>query len=769
MHKTTFITLCFFFIAAITFFPAAFGVSPEGREYHVSVNGDDGNDGTSQSMLRTISAAAALAQPGDTITVHEGVYRESVNPPRGGESETLRITYQAAPNAKVEISGAEVITGWEHVQHDTWKAVVPNHLFGDYNPYGDLIRGDWFNPKGRTHHTGAVYLDGHWLVEAAELKEVLAPAGIKPAWLTQSGQEYLLNVAWLSPLTASPEPPRIPATDFINKQGTQNASCSEGGECIGFIRSNDWVLYKNVDFGTETTAIDVRAASASNGGRIEFRLDQPDGELLGSVTVPHTGGWQSWSSFQAEITPLTGIRDLCLVFRPIDILSEGPEVCLWYAEVDDEHTTLWAQFKDANPNEHLVEINVRPTVFYPEQPGINYITVRGFVLRQAATNWAPPTAEQQGIIGTHWSRGWIIENNDVRYSVCTGIALGKHGDEFDNTSADTAEGYVLTIERAVQRGWNRENIGHHVVRNNTISHCEQAGIVGSLGAIFSTITGNTIHDIHVRKLFTGAEMAGIKLHAAIDVEIRGNHIHNTCLGLWLDWMAQGAHVTGNLLHSNDLDLFVEVNHGPFLVDNNFLLSPVSILNVSRGGAFAHNLMLGEIRLHHYDSRLTPYHTAHSTEIAGMHDNPSGDDRYYNNLFSGRSGLEKYDEAHLPVFMAGNVFLGGSRPSRHESAPLVLEGTEGTFGLEQTPEGLYLAGTFEAAWRENGLKQMVSTALLGKARVSGLPYENPDGSPLQIDRDYFGRPRNPERPFPGPVEPDEYGKVRMKVWPVESPE
>ena len=38
--------------------------------------------------------------------------------------------------------------------------------------------------------------------------------------------------------------------------------------------------------------------------------------------------------------------------------------------------------------------------------------------------------------------------------------------------------------------WTKENIGHHIVRNNTISHCEQTGIVGSMGCSFSTITGN---------------------------------------------------------------------------------------------------------------------------------------------------------------------------------------------------------------------------------------------------------------------------------------
>ncbi|MDA3926745.1 MAG: hypothetical protein PF904_18825 [Kiritimatiellae bacterium] len=61
---------------------------------------------------------------------------------------------------------------------------------------------------------------------------------------------------------------------------------------------------------------------------------------------------------------------------------------------------------------------------------------------------APPTAEQSGLIGNHWSKGWIIEDNTISHSVCSGIALGKHGDEFDNTSANSAEEDFCSFSRA---------------------------------------------------------------------------------------------------------------------------------------------------------------------------------------------------------------------------------------------------------------------------------------------------------------------------------
>ncbi|MDZ7620616.1 MAG: DUF1565 domain-containing protein, partial [Patescibacteria group bacterium] len=140
------------------------GVSAAGDD-GVSAAGDDGANGTAERPLRTISAAAKLAQPGDVVTVHEGVYREWVNPPRGGESDAKRIVYQAAAGQRVVIKGSEVVTGWRKVERGVWKVTLPESFFGGYNPYRDLIRGDWFNDRGRPHHTGAVYLDGDALWE----------------------------------------------------------------------------------------------------------------------------------------------------------------------------------------------------------------------------------------------------------------------------------------------------------------------------------------------------------------------------------------------------------------------------------------------------------------------------------------------------------------------------------------------------------------------------------------------------------------------------
>ena len=604
-------------------------------EFHVAITGEDSQAGTPAAPLRTIRRAAELAQPGDVITVHAGVYREAINPPRGGESDAKRIIYQAAPGERVEVKGSEVVTGWVKVQDDVWKVSIPNTMFGGFNPYSDPIHGDWFWDRGRPHHTGAVYLNGAWVVEAAKLDEVLKPIGQTP---------------------------------------------------------------------------------------------------------------------------------------------------LWSAQVDQDQTTIWAQFKAVNPNEQLVEINVRRTVFYPDKPGRDYLTVRGFTLCHAATPWAPPTAEQVGLIGTHWSKGWIIENNVISHSACSGLSLGKYGDAFDNKSSNSAEGYVGTINRALKNGWNSDTIGHHLVRNNTISHCGQAGIVGSLGAVFSKVIGNTIHDIHVERVYDGCEQAGIKFHGAIDSEIRGNHIYRAYRGLWLDWMSQGTRVTGNLFHDNsEEDIYVEVNHGPLLVDNNLLLSSRSVWDMSEGGAYVHNLMTGKIDNWYDMGRLTPHLQPHSTALAGLTITQGGDNRYLNNIFVGQGlpnsapvpttdpkksiagfGLWVYDARDSSLHTGGNVYLNGARPYAKEVAPLALAEVDPAVKLIEKPDGWFLEMTCDKTWAARSNYKLVTTELLGKTAIPKLPYENPDGSPLKIDGDYFGNPRNPAELTPGPFTNPAAGPLSLKV-------
>ncbi len=580
--------------------------------------GHDTADGTCTHPLRTISKAADLAQPGDTISVHGGLYREEISPPRGGTSDRMRITYQAAPGESVEIRGSEVVKGWRHVAGDLWITELEANFFGGHNPFATRIVGDWFVGRRRRHHTAAVYMNGEPLLEAAKKRDLL-------------------------PL--------------------------------------------------------------------------PDGQPR------------------------------------------------WFATVRQGVTSILAQFPSADPNRELVEVNARETIIYPRSPGINFITVRGFTLSHAATNWAPPTAEQVGLIGTHWSRGWIIEHNVIRHSRCVGITLGKYGDEMDNR-AQSAEGFVGTIQRALENGWKIGKVGDHTVRFNTISHCGQGGIVGSLGAIRSRICSNHIHDIYPKpRLFYGYEMAGIKLHGAIDTEISGNVIHGARRGIWLDWMAQGTRVSRNVCFDNDTDDFYpEVNHGPFLVDHNLFLSPVSIFSMSQGGAYVHNLICGRVRSVP-DKRIVPYLVPHSTRIAGFSETPAGDEWFFNNLFVGKkANLSVYDKATLPVRMHGNVFLAGAKPSQHEREPLRKAKCDPAISLIGSAPEMRMEWTVDPAWLTSGQCEAVTAKRLGTTAKSGMGFETPVGRPSLIKYDYAGSKLSAPHPLPGPFQSLSPGRQTVSLKP-----
>ena len=660
-------------------------------QIYVSASVKRSGDGSQAAPFQTINEAAQVAVAGDEVIVLPGYYREWVDPKNGGTADDCRITYRSQVPGGAVITGSEVVKTWEPYQGDVWVARIPNGLFGNYNPYTTLIEGDWYIPS-KPFHTGEVYLNGKSMYEAEDLEGVLQPQEYKSSW------------------------------------------------------DRAFTIYR------------------------------------------------------------------------------------WYTCQEDGNTVLYANFHGANPNEENVEINVRRNCFYPSKTGVNYITLSGFVVRQAATQWAPPTAYQEGMIGPHWSKGWIIEDCEVSDSKCSGISLGKFlQPENDNKWLKTKYKDGTQTEReciclAQIQGWTKENIGHHIIRRCNIHDCGQTGIVGHLGGVFSIIEDNHIHHINNKQNLSGAEIGGIKMHAAIDVIFRRNHIHHCTRGIWLDWQAQGTRVTQNLFHHNTLptlsegpdkeeflgigdDIFVEVSHGPTLIDNNILLSTRSLKLAAQGIAVVHNLIGGALTCVGRgtdngaktlsSSRYTPYHVAHRTEVMGFMTFLHGDDRFYNNIFvqkwpgdpiitphdsddghdeeNREVGTHVWDEyptydewiaqfdmdtdtpnmmklarahdSHLPVWSKGNVYFNGAKAWKHEEGGLVDNEHQVYVNLE-TKDGRPVLSTNVYDFLEGFTGQMVNTQVLGMAFEPEEYYENPDGTPINFNTDYFGDHRG-EAVIPGP--------------------
>ncbi len=666
-------------------------------KYYVNCSSAAGGDGSEAKPFNKIQQAADIAVAGDEVIVAPGLYREYVDPKNAGE-EGKPVVYRSSTPRGAHITGAEELKGWTKVEGSVYTARVSNKIFGDYNPYTTLVSGDWFIAYF-VAHTGDVYLNGKSMYEVQSLDEVKKAEPSLAAWDTEFSR------------------------------------------------------YK------------------------------------------------------------------------------------WYAEQDTEkdETVFYANFLGRDPEKDNIEISVRRNGFYPSKEGVGYITLSGFVVSQAATQWAPPTAYQEGMVGPHWSKGWIIEDCEIYESKCSGISLGKYlQPENDNKWLKTKYKDGTQTERdcicqAQVEGWSKENIGSHIVRRCDIHDCGQTGIVGHLGGVFSLIEDNHIHHINNKQNLAGAEIGGIKMHAAIDCIYRRNHIHHCTRGIWLDWQAQGTRVTQNFFHDNipprhpgrDIiaevaeDLFIEVSHGPTLVDNNIFLSPRALKLATQGVALVHNIVAGSFTAvgrgcnngapHRPSPRYTPYHMKHRTEVAGFMTILHGDCKFYNNIFiqqeicaefakrmldnaqndwddsnfvTGTCPYERYpsfDEwkagfegycgmgsqttdryySELPVWAQGNVFLNGAKPMSKEKPAYVDSVNKVEIGYEEKNGKIWLKTNLYDLISEKKIPanafecKLMKTEDIPPAFEPEQNYENPDGSPIVFDTDFFGKKRDSGKLIAGP--------------------
>ena len=168
------------------------------RAYHVAMqnpNASDENDGSEERPFLTINRAAQQLQPGEKVIVHEGIYRETVRPLRGGTSASQMIAYEAAPGKTVAIFASEKYEGrfvpskdWETGGADAWQFDIPAAWFvGGYNPF--MIRNftmeyssfvdNWSTEENHRFllRRGMIYVDGRPLKQVLRAEQLGAIEG----------------------------------------------------------------------------------------------------------------------------------------------------------------------------------------------------------------------------------------------------------------------------------------------------------------------------------------------------------------------------------------------------------------------------------------------------------------------------------------------------------------------------------------------------------------------------------------------------------------
>ena len=456
----------------------------------------------------------------------------------------------------------------------------------------------------------------------------------------------------------------------------------------------------------------------------------------------------------------------------------GKEKNSWYTEVDSAAsvTQIWANFGDSDPNRELAEINVRESIISPLDTNVNYITIRGFTIMHSANGWGPPSGYQGAAISTNGGHHWIVENCEIINAKTCGFSMGN----------------PRTRRRRNRTSMDYDHVGHHIIRNNIFRRCGQAAIAGAGNNAGTYIVGNYIGETSYRYEFRGSEPAAIKFHNGVDLIIENNYISssNRVMGLWIDFGNQNIRVTRNFF--GEL-IFLEMNHGPILIDNNILVG--NYTNRGSGATtmannlliinkFDYNedpyrktrlLMINELTYIHDPFRTAGYYMPHTKKTVDRELCFIRDERWYNNIIVNK-GLDSLraiqpDPSYLVASSTSpvttfthlgvdplttnygsavdyNLYLKDAK----KHASFDRNSTASSFNPEFSirDEDGNLTVTFlmnEDAFKINA--PLITTDFLGIYEPMKLKMENSNGSPITVDMDILKTPRNKDNPGVGP--------------------
>lgn len=166
--------------------------------------------------------------------------------------------------------------------------------------------------KGRSYffyHTGKLPRGGGFGRSIAVEEFSYKPDGTFPIIMpTDSG---VAPVGYLDPYR------RVEAETMAWSQGVRVEPNARSGVYVSDIHDGDYIRVNNVNFGSGGPAVfGASVASALRGGRIEVRVDAPDGELAALMDVPGTGGWEEWKYIETRaLAEIPGVHDIYFVFR----------------------------------------------------------------------------------------------------------------------------------------------------------------------------------------------------------------------------------------------------------------------------------------------------------------------------------------------------------------------------------------------------------------------------------------------------------------------
>ncbi|MGN6711046.1 carbohydrate-binding protein [Anaerocolumna jejuensis] len=202
---------------------------------------------------------------------------------------------------------------------------------GPFTYKGHFLRnpGSFFGAGGNNHHS-VFNFNNQWYVAYHAQTVSLALYGAGNGYrsphinkLTYNGdgtiQEVAANYAGVAQLANLNPYDRVEA-ETIGWNGrilTEKSSASGGpvnNMDVTGINNGDWIAVGNADFGSAGAKTFKANVASTAGGKMEVRLDGVTGTLVGTLTVPDTGGEQTWKEVETTVSGATGVHKVFFVF-----------------------------------------------------------------------------------------------------------------------------------------------------------------------------------------------------------------------------------------------------------------------------------------------------------------------------------------------------------------------------------------------------------------------------------------------------------------------
>jgi glucose/arabinose dehydrogenase/PKD repeat protein/type 1 glutamine amidotransferase len=232
------------------------------------------------------------------ITVGNSVPAVRLNtPPNGGFFEwgdrvNFGVTVTDPEDGTIDCSRVVLQYSFGHDEHA--------HPIQQYNGCSGAVQTSLESGHGADANVFAVleasYVDNGGLVGRSLVR--LHPKRKQAEHFTQTGR--------VAGSTAGGDPGVVREATGDTAGGVQN---------IGFIEDGDWWSVDPANL-SGINQVRLRAASGSVGGRVEVRTGSPTGTLLGTATVPVTGGWQTYADVTTNVSVSNVTQPLYFVARP---------------------------------------------------------------------------------------------------------------------------------------------------------------------------------------------------------------------------------------------------------------------------------------------------------------------------------------------------------------------------------------------------------------------------------------------------------------------